>query len=355
MVAIGVAAVGLVGLGVFLYSALDANTDLSGAELKETAEVGDVSVDDQKPSVERVAVEIATKPEGARIIANGLSTGETTPASVDLVAGQKNELLVYKSDHQPERLVVEGTKGAVGSPVELTEVAGDEERGTVKVTSEPEGATVFLDGSSVGKTPVTVEDVPAGGYHHLEVRKEGKHPYFLLFENSAGETRPVSVNLANSAGAEDDYCEVIYDFAPSGAMVQVNGESKGAARVAARHTCGEYLDISCWRSNYEDGAHHLLVDSPGTYRLSTSLEKIVRAKGTLNVEVPDDIRVYIGSNAYGKGDVEDLELPEGKYTAVFERSRSERYEHRLKVKPGTSTTYRVRFEGGESELERVAN
>ena len=356
MVAMGVAAVGLVGLGVFLYSALDAKTDLSGANIEEKPALGDVSIDKEKPSVERVAVEIATEPEGAQIIANGLSTGETTPATVDLVAGQKNELFLYKPDYQPERLIVDGAKGAVGSPVELTEVESEADRGSVKITSDPKGAKVFLDGSNVGKTPLTVEGVPAGGYHHLEVRKEGKHPYFLMFENSAGTTTPVSINLANSAGPEDDdYCEVIYDFAPSGAMVQVNGESEGAARVAVRHTCGEYLDIACWRSNYEDGNHHLLLDSPGTYRLSTSLEKIIRAKGTLNVEVPDDIRVYIGSNAYGKGAVEDLELPEGEYTAVFERSRSERYEHRLKVRPGTSTTYRVRFEGGDSELERVAN
>ena len=50
-----------------------------------------------------------------------------------------------------------------------------------------DGADVWLDGVLVGQTPVTVEHVALGHYHHVLVKKTSKAPVVTLFKMSNAE------------------------------------------------------------------------------------------------------------------------------------------------------------------------
>ncbi|MBP3419010.1 MAG: serine/threonine protein kinase, partial [Marinifilaceae bacterium] len=47
------------------------------------------------------------------------------------------------------------------------------------VESNPSGATVYVDGKSIGKTPISGKEFPAGGNHKIELKKSGYASYTL--------------------------------------------------------------------------------------------------------------------------------------------------------------------------------
>ncbi len=352
--ALGGLAVALVALAVFGYLIATHEPELSRADGEQTAVEIDAGTAAGASPVERVDVELTTEPKGARAIVNGRDTGATTPTSVKLVAEKTNEVYLYRDGHRPARRMIEGRTRDQPRQIALEEVGDAEPSGDVEIETDPEGATAYLDGEELGETPVTAEEVVGDAVHHLRVEHEGHHPAAVLLHVASGETTPTSIDLAQLREDADDFCEVVYDVVPQGAMIEVDGEIQGTSEVAVRHECGEFLEISAWKSNYEDREHRLQLEEPGRYLLRSRLDKIVRARGTVAVEVPDSLRVFIGSNGYGRGSVEDLELAAGEHTLVLETDDRERFERTLTVRAGKTTRYRVRLEEGEAVLERVA-
>jgi TonB family protein len=87
--------------------------------------------------------------------------------------------------------------------------AADPRFGSLRLTSEPDSAQVFLDGTLRGTTPLEVPAIPPGR-HQLVVRKPGywKYPKMLAFEGgkrTVGNARLVAVTQAerDSAHAAD--------------------------------------------------------------------------------------------------------------------------------------------------------
>lgn len=354
MIAIGIVVLGAIGAIIYIYLALS-HSVLSGPEGRDgmAAKMADAAAGGEEPTVPRVSVPIETNPEGAFVVVNGLPAVDRTPAEVDLVEGEKNELYLYKPDHIPRRVLIEADGSEL--PVFDLESAGGADRGAVRITSQPKGAKAFLDGERVGTTPVTAEEIPRRGRHFLHLEKDGRHPVFALFELREEAESAISARLSISKGPEDDdYCEVVYDITPQGSMIEVNGEVQGTSSTSVRHRCNKYLQVSSWRSDYEDGEFYLFLGQPGKYLLRPELEKIERANGKVAVDAPDDVRVFIGANSYGEGTVDPVELPEGEYTAVFVPLGSKtRYEKTLKVVPGETTRYSISIQGGSATLERV--
>jgi serine/threonine protein kinase len=352
LLALGGLGLAVVALGVFGYMIVAHQPEISGPDAPR-AELGPDASLPTGPQVDLVEAKLASEPAGARIIVNGRDTRETTPASVELVAGKTNDVYLYLDDHASQHVQIEGRESEEARKFDLEEIREDVPRGSLSVESEPSGATAYLDGEQVGETPLTIESMSAEHTHHVRLVHGGFHPAVGLMDIEADGETPTSIDLAAVKGDEDHFCEVVYDLVPGGAMVGVNGELQGTTDVAVRHRCGEYLEVSAWKSNYEDREHFLHLREPAQYFLRTRLDKIVRARGTIHLDVPDSLRVFVGSNGYGRGSVEDLELPEGEYTAVFETDDRERFERILTVRPSTTTHYRVRRDDGEILLERV--
>jgi hypothetical protein len=84
--------------------------------------------------------------------------------------------------------VADGQRAEIGA-----ELAGV---GKLRVTSTPEGATVFLDGEPVGRTPLTREGVPAGS-RFVELRLGGFQTFARQVSVAAGQTTPLVAKLAD--------------------------------------------------------------------------------------------------------------------------------------------------------------
>ncbi|MDI3474741.1 MAG: hypothetical protein PWQ95_469 [Thermococcaceae archaeon] len=75
------------------------------------------------------------------------------------------------------------------------------EPATLSITSDPSGASVYVDGSYAGETPLSDYQV-SPGEHTVEVRKEGYEPYTKKITVSAGEKASVSATLVAIATME---------------------------------------------------------------------------------------------------------------------------------------------------------
>ena len=67
--------------------------------------------------------------------------------------------------------------------------------GSVFISSEPSGASIYLDGEYKGTTPKTISDVSAG-YHTIKLNKEGYQSWSISVHVTSGATETVSASMS---------------------------------------------------------------------------------------------------------------------------------------------------------------
>jgi serine/threonine-protein kinase len=125
-------------------------------------------------------VVLATTPAGASLKIDGHELGERSPTVAQLEPGQ--HMVEATMPHfLPQSLAKLGVKPASTQVLRMTMV-----RDTYKmaVSSEPEGATVYIDGFSIGTTPLET-DVDPWDTHTLRLERLGRHPWEKIL--TAGE------------------------------------------------------------------------------------------------------------------------------------------------------------------------
>jgi hypothetical protein len=75
-----------------------------------------------------------------------------------------------------------------------------EKTGSIKITSSPSGAEVYMDNEYHGTTPNTINAVPAGN-HTVEVREPGYKPWSQDITVTSGSTASVSPSLVPVAAS----------------------------------------------------------------------------------------------------------------------------------------------------------
>jgi hypothetical protein len=119
-------------------------------------------------------VEVISIPPGATVRVDGAALPGTTPLKwTDARPGKTYALIVEAPKHEPWR-------GEAAIPPNGTEVKVIASLraivGTLRVTSDPTGAEVFLDGRSIGRTPVELPGLDPFVESAVEVRLRGHKP-----------------------------------------------------------------------------------------------------------------------------------------------------------------------------------
>jgi serine/threonine protein kinase len=108
-----------------------------------------------------------------------------------------------------------------GAPI--VAFAEGKDSGSIRVTSKPARALIYLDGVSTGKrTPAALKNVPAGLDHVILVEKKGRLPAFERLKLEAGQEAAVNLSLETGQPSMRRY-KVGVESDPDGAKVVTEG------------------------------------------------------------------------------------------------------------------------------------
>ncbi len=127
---------------------------------------------------------------------------ETTPpdGSTESLSSstEQDAPLETPADEDPALTAVETTGEATSQPpVESQEPASA--RGSLRITSTPSGATIYLDGRATGQTPRLIRDL-AAGRHEIRIEQAGHARYTGTATVEAGQTQLVEATLVALQG-----------------------------------------------------------------------------------------------------------------------------------------------------------
>ena len=162
-------------------------------------------------------VSIASAPGGATVLADGEELG-VTPLTFVLRSGLHDIQLRkpgFKTWQEP--VTVEAD-----TPLALGEIRLRPSDGRLVARSEPEDATVLVDGQFRGQTPLRI-DLDPGRDYRVEVSRAGYETQSRKIRLSSGQTRTETFRLKAVTGILD------LVVAPDGVELVVDGQSRGPA------------------------------------------------------------------------------------------------------------------------------
>ncbi len=138
----------------------------------------------QTPPAQVAMLNLATRPEGAKVLLDGVEIGSTPLMGHSLQAGKRAELEVTLDGYKPVKRVLSG--GGIENldlaleriePVKAPDVVlAVTEEVSLQLVSSPPGAQVLLDGNELGKTPLSYKHLKGDTALSFQFRLAGHKP-----------------------------------------------------------------------------------------------------------------------------------------------------------------------------------
>lgn len=258
-------------------------------------------------------------PSEAYVYLDGTLIGKT-PIEYYIVSPGSHEVRISKEGYQDYRttLTIEGRESkTINANLVLL-------NGTLKISSEPVGGEVYINGSYKGITPLTLELYP--GDYTVEIKKEGYESYTEKTRVLPGKTTSITATLSLLNGALTIFSE------PSGAEVYLNGTLIGSTPIQNyKITPGKYkLEIT--KENYESNIIEVTVNPGESKNVSVTLSPI---KGILEiVSDPLGAEVYINGTLIGTTPIKEYQVVPGVYEVKVVKEGYLGYGTTITIKPG---------------------
>jgi len=260
-------------------------------------------------------VSIASTPSGAAVIVDGNAVGRTPLADLPLPEGE-HQLLLEDARHLPLSQALQVTGRGVHQQVN---VQLQPAWASVTVDSVPPGASILVDGETVGKTPAAVEVLQGDRQVMLQL------PLFANWQKTlritAGQDQDLGQVTLQPAPGQLELASV-----PSGANVTLDGDFQGQTPLTVEITPGR--------------AHQLAVSKPGYERYDDAVEMAVGSRDTRTVTLKaqlGEVRFRI-SPAHATVRIDGKPLEKGRQSISL---------------PAVEHTVEVSLEGFRSERRRV--
>ncbi len=224
-------------------------------------------------------------PDGAEVEVDGVSRGKTPLLIPEFPLGT-HKIFLQKSGFSPKTLEVTVRDR---SPL-LIETELESRMVRIRVESQPEGATVLLNGNPRGTTPCTFEEETSDPLR-VEIRKEGYSPFIESLAPSPGRTLFVRA-LLTPLPAE---LEIV--STPPGAHVFWNGTFRGETPLNLPDIPRGEHRLRLELRGYEPVERTLSVTQSGRIRESVTL---ARNSGVLVlITTPPEVEVFLNGDRVG--------------------------------------------------------
>ncbi len=287
-------------------------------------------------------------------------------------------------------------------------------RASIKLTSAPDGASVFSGSQELGKTPFSMKAPP--GVYILKFEKSGFKPSWEKLEAKPRETKNLDVELAPLTAA------IMVKTVPSGAKVRYEGSELGETPLVIKDVpCGPHkatiektgytaktlewnvenarpmllkvelasnvgtLKIDStpsganlsidgeprghtpFNERIEQGQHKVRVEKEG-YAVYEQLVTVNRDKttplapklqllpGSIKVtSTPSGASVYIGDKQYSNTPSTIKNLNPGTYKIVLEKAGYDKTSSEVTVRPGQNLEIEINLDSNTGGIDLIAN
>ena len=166
----------------------------------------------------KTSVEFSVDPPGATIEIEGRPVGIATGGKLvvaDLIVDRSYPVLAKLEGYETTSTSVTAKSGA-RVPLKLKAIAA-----TVKLDSNPSGASVEINGKEVGKTPITLNNLPASTKVEALLKRDGYSDETVAIDvPGPGKDKDMTVPLSVSP----DFASVLVKTTPPGAEIYLNGQ-----------------------------------------------------------------------------------------------------------------------------------
>lgn len=295
----------------------------------------------QKASVQEGNVQIQSSPDGALVSLFDKKIGRTPCVSPNLPIGTYLFKL-EKPGYAPVWKHVRVNAGRQSScSATLSPVAA-----SVRLTSEPEGASVEVDGKTVGSTPCLLTGIPLGNFTcTFKLAKFSDR----TISHEVKDERPFALH----ADMENNYGKLILASKPD-ASILLNEEERGNTPSTLELEAGEY-DLELVAKGYEPYRTKIAIERGKTFSMDdVTLRELPGAISLsakpANATVTIDGLVDNGPMPYSRKGVAP-----GRYKAVVSCPGYDPMETTLIVKPDETTRHVFRLEQNTGSIEIEVN
>jgi len=142
------------------------------------------------PSTPLATIQVETDPEGASVTLDGIALG-TAPVVFPSVAPGAHTLRVHKEGYSSAERAFDVRGGEALPLLRFALTKGD---ALLSLRSDPEGASVKVDGKLAGTAPLTRYPLTPGT-HQIVAQLENHRPWSIEVESAAGETLNLMARL----------------------------------------------------------------------------------------------------------------------------------------------------------------
>ena len=266
------------------------------------------------------AVEIKSDPKGASVYLDGRVLDGVTPLRAEKISSGEHSILLVKGGFS-------GGGRAVIRPHEVfrAEYSLTKQKGTLEVSSEPQEADFFLDGSYQGKTPVVINDIFAGK-HELRITKKWFLDYEGEIEVKPRDTARISPKLVQVGG-------IYVDAGAKGAEVEIDGEMKGLSPIEIEDITPGPHRLKLSKYGYRTAEEEIQVE-PGkiTRRENIKLEIIT---GNLSLKSrPAGAAVLINGIKVGVTPLGSAPVQIGEHELIIQYPGFQEFSRKLSIEEG---------------------
>ncbi len=227
---------------------------------------------------------IESAPAGATVLLDGTDTGRTTPAQLANLSPKKYEVTLKMKGYEDWTKSFDvAANESVPVKANLTRPEAEEKPApkvaTLKVTSQPSGANILLDGKSTGRrTPATLDDLKLGATYRITVSKEG-YKTSSRKRTLTDESETLAFNMIKK---EEPIVKPPTEVTPT-----VEGGKPGKIKVTSSPSGADVFVNDAYK-----GKTPLTVSvSPGTARVLISKQGLSRVSRTVTVKPGETVNL----------------------------------------------------------------
>lgn len=201
-------------------------------------------------------------PAGAQLLLDNVPTGLVAPATLKQVPVGQHQVGVRQGCMVSDQTVVVHAQA-----IERVDPVLAMGTASITVGVNVDGATVSLDGSSLGVSPLTTQSVPCGT-HELTAQMNGYTQAQSSVEMHAGEVLTVSLTIERAQVGN-----IAVDVVPVDAEVLLDGKVQGTGpRTLSSVPAGAHVVVARARG-YADGTMPVALAADETARVNLSLTR----------------------------------------------------------------------------------